>query len=68
MRARARNAHARAPAQRSTPRGPAQDDLEFFRLRTRDSREIIASPGTNSLVIVIQKWKTASDLAKAVPA
>lgn len=60
MRARA---HQRPTPTPLSPRPDCpwtQDDLEFFRLRTKDSREILAAPGSNSLVIVIQKWKTAA--------
>ena len=47
------------------PPFPPQDDLEFFRLRTKDGREILAAPGSNSLVVVVQRWKTAADAAAA---
>ena len=35
-----------------------QNDLEIFRLRSKD-REILAAPGNEFLVIIIQKWQAA---------
>jgi len=43
----------------------SQNDLEFFRLRTSGSREILAAPGNNSLVIVVQVWRSSSEAAAA---
>ena len=51
-----------------TPHATPQNDLEFFRLRTGGSREILAAPGDNSLVIVVQVWRTASEAAAALAA
>ncbi len=42
-----------------------QNALEFFRLRLKGSREILAAPGNNSLVIVVQVWRTQSEVAAA---
>ena len=36
-----------------------QNDLEIFRLRSKD-REILAAPGDEFLVIIIQKWQAAT--------
>ena len=45
-----------------------QNDLEFFRLRTKSSREILAAPGNNSLVIVVQVWRSTTEAAAAAAA
>lgn len=39
------------------PPQKTQSDLEFFRLRMKNNREILAAPGPKSLVIVVQSWK-----------
>jgi hypothetical protein len=38
-----------------------QNDLKFFRLRVKGNREILAAPGANSLVIVVQTWRSSTD-------
>ena len=37
-----------------------KNDLEIMRLRAKD-REILAAPGDDFLVIIVQKWRAASD-------
>ena len=37
-----------------------KNELEIFRLRTKD-REILAAPSEEFLVIVVQKWKIAGE-------
>lgn len=37
-----------------------KNELEFFRLRGKE-REILAAPGDNFMVVVIQRWKCAAD-------
>ena len=37
-----------------------KNDLELMRLRAKD-REILAAPGDDFLVIIVQKWRAASD-------
>ena len=34
-------------------------------MRTSGSREILAAPGNNSLVIVVQVWRSSSEAAAA---
>ena len=38
---------------------PSQTDLEFFRMRMRNNREILAAPGKGFLVVVVQHWQAA---------
>jgi len=40
---------------------PSQNDLEFFRLRLKSNKEILASLSDNSIVVVVQTWKTAGE-------
>ena len=45
-----------------------QIDLEFFRLRLKNNREIIAAPSKLAIVIVVQSWKTAAEIAAHIVA
>jgi hypothetical protein len=49
------------------PRAP-QNDLQFFRLRVRGGRELIAAPGDNILILVVQSWKWAAEAEAATAA
>jgi hypothetical protein len=51
------------PAPFLRPPSRPQNELEFFRMRTKE-REILAAPEENFLVIVVQRWKSGEGEAK----